>query len=135
MIPVDLSHAEKSQTALAVAADLAAHYNAPVTYVATTANTPGAVARTPEEFADKLATFAKEQGELHGHRTAAHSIVSHDPTSDLDKKLAGAVSDIGADLIVMATHIPNMADMLLPSHGGALSRHTDASIFLVRHSA
>ena len=133
MMPVDLAHAEKSKHALAVAADLAKHYDATLTYVAITSNTPGSVARTPEEFADKLTAFANEQGAQHGHQTAAHSVVSHDPTADLDKKLIGAVDEVGADLIVMATHVPNMADMLLPSHGGALARHTDVSVFLVRH--
>lgn len=133
MIPVDLAHVERSETALAVVADLAKHYDATVTYVAITSNVPSAIAHNPEEFARKLADFAKEQGALRGHRTATQSVVSHDPAIDLDKKLARTVDEIGADLIVMATHIPNMADMLLPSHGGALARHTDASVFLVRH--
>lgn len=133
MIPVDLAHVDKSETALAVVADLAKHYDATVTYVAITSNVPSAVARNPEEFARKLADFAKEQGALYGHQTAVHSVVSHDPAVDLDKKLTRTVDEIGADLIVMATHIPNMAEMLLPSHGGALARHTDASVFLVRH--
>jgi nucleotide-binding universal stress UspA family protein len=132
MITVDLTHIDKSETALAVVADLAKHYDATVTYGALTSNAPGALAHNPEEFARKLMDFATEQGAQRGHRTAAHSVVSPDPAVDLDKKLAGTVDAIGADLIVMATHIPNMADMLLPSHGGALARHTGASVFLVR---
>ncbi|WP_306455990.1 universal stress protein [Pacificibacter marinus] len=132
MIPVDLAHVDKSETALAVVADLAKHYDATVTYVAITSNVPSVIAHNPEEFARKLADFAEEQAARHGHRTAAQSVVSQDPAVDLDKKLARTVDEIGADLIVMATHIPNMADMLLPSHGGALARHTDASVFLVR---
>ena len=132
MIPVDLAHVDKSETALEVVADLAKHYDATVTYVAITSNVPSAIAHNPEEFARKLADFAKEQGARRGHQTTAKSIVSNDPAVDLDKKLAGTVDEIGADLIVMTTHIPNMADMLLPSHGGALARHTDASVFLVR---
>lgn len=132
MVPVDLAHIDKSETALVVVADLAKLYDAIVTYVAITSNVPGPIARNPEEFAHKLANFAKAQGDQRGHRTAAHSVVSPDPAVDLDKKLAGTVDEIGADLIVMSTHIPNMADMLLPSHGGALALHTGASVFLVR---
>lgn len=132
MIPVDLAHIDKSEAALAVVADLAKLYDATVTYVAITSNAPSAIAHNPEEFARKLADFAAKQGAERGHRTASHSFVSPDPAVDLDKKLAGTVAEVGADLIVMATHIPNMADMLLPSHGGALARHTDASVFLVR---
>lgn len=132
MIPVDLAHIDKSETALAVVADLARLYDATVTYVAITSNVPGAIAHNSEEFASKLAEFAKAQAAQRGHRTAAKSVVSPDPAIDLDKKLVAAVYEIGADLIVMATHIPNMTDMLLPSHGGALARHTGASVFLVR---
>jgi len=132
MIPVDLAHVDKSETAFAVVADLARLYDATVTYVAITSNLPSAIAHNPEEFARKLADFADTQGAKRGHRTAAHSVVSPDPAVDLDKNLASTVDEIGADLIVMATHIPNMADMLLPSHGGALARHTGASVFLVR---
>lgn len=132
MIPVDLAHVDKSETALAVVADLAKHYGATVTYVAITSNLPSVIAHNPKEFGRKLADFAEKQGAQRGHRTAAQSVVSSDPAVDLDKNLAATVDEIGADLIVMATHIPNMADMLLPSHGGALARHTDASVFLVR---
>ena len=132
MIPVDLAHIDKSETALAVVADLAKHYDATVTYVAVTSSAPSAIAHNPEEFARKLADFATKQGAQRGHRIAAYSVVSPDPAVDLDQKLVGAVADVSADLIVMATHIPNMADMLLPSHGGALARHTGASVFLVR---
>jgi nucleotide-binding universal stress UspA family protein len=133
MIPIDLAHVNESEHVLAVVADLGKHYDATVTYVAITSNVPSPTAHNPEEFAKKLAAFAKDEGSSRGHRTAFHCVVSNDPAVDLDNKLKAAVEEIGADLIVMATHIPNMADMLLPSHGGKLARSTDASVFLVRH--
>jgi nucleotide-binding universal stress UspA family protein len=132
MIPVDLAHLEKSQAAFGVVADLAKLYDATVTYIAVTSNVPSKVAHNPEEFADKLSAFAAAESAKRGHASASHSVVSPDPAVDLDKKLAACVDELSADLIVMATHLPNMADMLLPSHGGALARHANASVFLVR---
>lgn len=133
MVPVDLAHADKLDHALAVAGDLAAHYGATVTYVGVTSNAPSAIARTPEEYRDKLMALAAAQSELHGHATAAHPVFSHDPAVDLDDTLIAARRELGADLVVMATHLPNMADMILPGHGGELARHAQVSVMLVRH--
>ena len=36
------------------------------------------------------------------------------------------------DLVVMATHLPNVADYVWASHGGHLATHSKASVFLVR---
>ncbi|WP_084862885.1 universal stress protein [Salibaculum halophilum] len=132
MMPVDLAHADKLDRAMTVAADQAKHYGAKVTYVGVTAATPGSVARTPEEYADKLAKLAAAQSELHGHQAESHAVVSHDPAADLDDKLIETRKALGADLVVMATHLPNMADMFLPGHGGELARHSQVSVFLVR---
>lgn len=132
MMPVDLAHVEKLERAMNVAADLGKHYGASLTFVGVTANTPGSVAHTPEEFAGKLAGLAAAQGEIHGVETSSHMVVSHDPAVEIDDALIGARKELGADLVVMATHLPNMGDMFLPSHGGEFARHSQASVLLVR---
>ena len=43
-----------------------------------------------------------------------------------------AVHETGADLVVMASHIPGIADAIWPSHGGRLASHADVSVFVVR---
>ncbi|MGD8310649.1 MAG: hypothetical protein PVG98_14530 [Chromatiales bacterium] len=43
-----------------------------------------------------------------------------------------AVDDIGADLVVMASHIPDVVDYIWPSNGGKVAGHSDASVFVVR---
>jgi nucleotide-binding universal stress UspA family protein len=62
MVPVDLAHEGRLDRALDVAADLAAHYGARVTYVGVTVPQPSSVAHNPEEFAEKLARFAAAAG-------------------------------------------------------------------------
>ncbi|GGL59184.1 universal stress protein [Wenxinia marina] len=135
MVPVDLAHADKLTGAVSVAVDLASHYGAEVVFVGVTTNMPGQIARTPQEFGSKLDAFAGEQAQGRGITTRGHAVVSHDPAADLDDKLVEAVHETGADLVVMATHVPGIGDMLVPNHGGALARHTDISIFLVRAAA
>lgn len=132
MMPVDLAHIDKLSRAMTVATDLAKHYGAKLTLVGVTATTPSAVAHTPDEYAEKLRAVAAAQGAQSGLAIASHTAISNDPAVQLDSALIGAVGELGADLVVMATHLPNMVDMFLPSHGGELARHSDVSVFLVR---
>ncbi|AHM05401.1 Universal stress protein (Usp) [Roseibacterium elongatum DSM 19469] len=131
MVPVDLGHAEKLDRALAVAADMARHYEARVTYVGVTTPQPSSVAHTPEEFAEKLAHFAAAQAEVRGIAdVASDPITSHDPAVDLDKQLVKAGEDLCADLIIMGSHIPKRFD--LGSHGGHLASLSHHSVMIVR---
>lgn len=135
MVPVDLAHKQAISPALSAAADLARHYGSEVCYVGVTATTPGTVARTPEEYAQKLQAFAEEQKREHGQPVSSHCVTSPDPVADLDDTLIHAIDDLGADLVVMATHLPRHLDAVMPSHGGKIASHTEVSVFLVRPSA
>lgn len=132
MVPVDLDHLGQLEKALTTAADLAKYYKIPVWYVGVTASTPTALAHNPQEYAEKLATFARDQGQQRGHDASAHAVTSHDPRSDLENSLLSAAHELSADLVVMASHAPNLGDTVWPSHGGKLATHSDATVMLVR---
>ena len=132
MVPVDLAHAEALEKALQTAADLGRHYGCPVTYVGVTASTPGALGHNPDEFAERLAAFGREETAKRGVEIATRAVTSHDPTADLDTALLHTAQELGADLVVMATHLPSMADYLWPSNGGRMAAHSSLSVFLVR---
>ena len=132
VVPVDLAHGGQLDKALKTAADLACHYRIPVVYVGVAGTVPDEVARTPEEHAQKLEAFAAEQARRHGIEASAHPLVSADPQGDLNKLLRKAVEGLGADLVVMASHAPSWLDWLLPSHGGSVAEHSEASVFVVR---
>lgn len=132
LVPVDLAHPQTLEKALNTAADLARHYNTRVHYVAVAGTAPGNVARTPEEYQHKLAEFARRQGELHGCDVQAHVYTASDPVAALDDLIVKAAEDLSADLLVMATHPPKGADVLIPSNGDKVARHTRASVLLVR---
>ncbi|AJY45456.1 universal stress protein [Martelella endophytica] len=132
MVPVDLAHADKLQRALTAAADISKLYNAPLVYVGVTSSLPGALGHNPREYEAKLKAFAEGEMAKHGVSAEIHAVISHDPATDLNQSLARAVDEIGADLVVMATHVPNLADHFMHSHGGQLATHTRASVYLVR---
>jgi nucleotide-binding universal stress UspA family protein len=132
MVPVDLAHADKLDKALSAAADLAKLYHATVHVVGVTAAAPSEVAHNPKEFADKLAAFAADQSDRLGIEIAAKATVSHDPTRDLDDALAEVGRELGADLVVMASHVPGFMDHFFSSNAGWLAVHEDISVFVVR---
>lgn len=133
MAPVDLAHADSLSKALMVTADLARHHGIPVTYVGVTAAAPGALSHTPDEFQTRLQKFSAEQSDAFGIEASAHMVVSHDPTTDLDDALMKAVDETGADLVVMASHVPGLTDYIWPSNGGKIAGHSRASVFVVRN--
>lgn len=132
MVPVDLAHADRLEKALSVAAMLGRQSDATVTYVAVGGSAPSKLGHTPKEFAARLRSFAEDQASTHGVTTAAHAVTRHDPATDLDDALLDAARTLDADCIVVASHIPNLADHFWPSHGGSLARHARASVFVVR---
>ncbi|MEM1044539.1 MAG: universal stress protein [Pseudomonadota bacterium] len=132
MVPIDLAHADALGRALDTAADLARHYGIPVAYVGVTAETPTAVAHNPGEYAQKIRAFAEEQATRHGIAAEGLGYASHDPATDIDQTLLRAAEETGADLIVMASHIPGIADHFWPSHGGHMASRANASVFIVR---
>ncbi len=132
MVPVDLTHLQELDKALNTAADLARHYKIPICYVGITSAAPSAIAHNPAEYEQKLQAFSRKQGEQHGHQTESKAVVSHDPTVDINDSLMKATTDIGADLVVMASHVPGLTDYVWPSHGGTLASHSRASVFVVR---
>ena len=134
MVPVVLHHVDRMERTLKAAADLARLYEAEVTYVAVSGKVPNAVARTPEKFAAELDMFAREQGSRVGVPTHALAVPSNDPGAELEKCLLEAVDRTDADLVVMGSHPPGVADMLhlIGSHAAWLVRHSDVSVFVVR---
>lgn len=132
MVPVDLAHITQIEPSLKVSADMARHYQAEVCYVGVTANTPGSVARTPEEYAQKLEAFAQQRGKVHGQPVSSKTIGRVDPVADLVDTLVKAIDEVDADLVVMPTHAPNHLDIVIPANGSQVASRTDASVFLVR---
>ncbi len=132
LAPVDLAHKESLKKALAVTGDIAKHYNSPVTYVGVSASAPGALGHNPAEFAEALAAFAAEQAAEYGVVADSKPVISHDPSIDLDTALLKTADELGADLVVMASHVPGLADYVWPSNGGTIAAHAHASVFVVR---
>ena len=97
-----------------------------------TAETPTEVAHTPREFGEKLREFGARQSEKHGLDVDTAAYPSHDPAVDLDDTLIAAAKENGADLIVMASHVPGLREHIFASHAGTVASHAAVSVFVIR---
>ena len=132
MVPVDLAHAQRLGKALATATDLAKHYRIPICFVGVTAETPTEVAHTPKEFVERLEAFGAAHSKQHNLDIGTAAYPSHDPAADLDDKLIAAARENGADLIVMASHVPGLPEHIFAPNAGAVASHAEMSVFVVR---
>lgn len=132
MIPVDLKHTAQLDKALHVAASLARNEGAELHAVGVTLSGPTEIARTPGEFAEKLEDYAHSQADALGVPIQPHARISHDMTVDLDDVLMRTADDIDADLVVMASHVPGLAEYVFASNAGHLASHASISVLVVR---
>tara|TARA_Y100001001_G_scaffold152137_1_gene164466 strand:- start:10147 stop:10560 length:414 start_codon:yes stop_codon:yes gene_type:complete len=132
IIPVDLKHVDQMDKALSVSAEIGKLFGATLHIVGVTSTAPSETARTPDAFNEKLTAYANEKSEAFGAIFEAHTEVSHDPSVDLDDVLQKAAKTIGADLIVMASHIPGFAEHFVSSNAGYVASHSPISVFVVR---
>lgn len=132
MVPVDLVHADTQQKALDVAADLAKRHNATIHVVSVGGEMPGKLGHNPAEFARTVQAFADGLQSRHGIRAEAHAVAAHDPAVETTSQLMKAIDDIGADLVIMASHAPGVLDHIFSSHGGYIAQHARTSVFIVR---
>ena len=128
MVPVDLRRVPEQARALMVVGHQARMFDAQVTFVALAVD--GAL--SAEEFALMLDEFAAQQAKRHGIRCDSRVIVCDHPKAELEGELIVAAGEIGADLIVMATGKPGIAEYFWPSNGERLAGQAEVSVFLVR---
>eukprot|EP00752_Nemacystus_decipiens_P013198 g11687.t1 len=130
--PIDLGHPDRMEKALDTAADLARRYEIPLTLIGVTAPQPGAVAHTRAEYAEKLAAFARSEGAKRGVTMESRAVTTPDPVRDLNDALTREAETLGADLIVMASHVPGVREHFLSSNAGYVASHSPVSVFVVR---
>lgn len=132
MVPVDLRHVDQMDKALVVASDMVKERGAEAVLVGVTQSSPTEVAPSPEAFEQKLAAFAADRSAALGATFSSRAEISHDVAVDLDMALGRAAEAIGADLIVMASHKPGLAEYVLASNASYLAAHSPLSVFIVR---
>ena len=132
MIPVDLEHKDGLEKAIGIGLAMAKDSGGAATVVGVTGSQPGAAAHTPEEYAEKLAAYAMELSKEHGVVVTAKAVHDNDVAADLGTVLISVAEDIGADVIVMASHVPGFLEHFFASNAGYVAAHAKCSVYVVR---
>lgn len=132
LVPVDLLHKDTLAKALDVAGDLAKRHGARIKVVSVGGEMPSALGHNSAEFAQTLHRFADDLRTKYGVTVEAEPIFSHDPEVETTSALMDAIARTGADLVVVASHVPGFLEHIFASHGGYIAQHAAVSVFVVR---
>lgn len=129
LVPIDLGHEEQASKALGIARQVGDGQSRICTlHVA--AQIPGFVAaQLPEGLMQKNLEQARVELSAHADPAGAESEVrsGHPATAILDY-----AKEIGADLIIIASHRPGLEDYFLGSTAARVVRHANCSVLVDR---
>ena len=134
LVPIDISGKEAGGTAVTLARDLAKTYGGKLVLLNVIEQLPGYVsAQLPEGIMDKALTNAKAQLEdiarENGIAEASQVVVRQGRPST---EILEYAMESGANMIVIASHDPGLADYLLGSVAARVVRHAHCSVLVTR---
>ena len=136
LLPVDLNHSDSLGKAVETAVHLT-RTSAAQLHVVTVVpgfGLPVVASYFPEDFEQKALAGAKQALDRFVARSfpkdlAVRTIVAHGTVYD---EILRCAAELGVDLIVMASHRPEMQDYLLGSNASTVVRHAKCSVLVVR---
>lgn len=135
LVPVDLEHPTINDEILRVASMIANADGACIVLMTVVEPTPVTVSQyLPKRFEKQLT----EDTAIELERLAAGMSASTGPVEStvrfgsVYKEIIAFAEAIGADLIVMGSHQPNVGDYLLGSNASRVVRHSACSVHIVR---
>lgn len=132
LIPVNLDHTERMEKAMSTAAVLGKAEGAKLTLFNVGGTGLARVPKDPAEYEAALKDYAAQQSDALGVSFDAVSVYSNDPAAELSSRLKEQIETGGHDLVVMASHVPGLAEYVFASNAGYLASHAKISVFVVR---
>ncbi len=137
MLPIDLGEESSWKSALSVAAKIAEDYGATLHFVCVVPDfgMPLVGSFFPEDFERKALAAAKQKLQEIVAENAPPGIkaVSHVAHGSIYKEIMRAADKLGCDLIILASHRPEMKDYLLGPNAARIARHAQQSVMIVRN--
>lgn len=126
IVPVNLAHADASDKAFDTACMIARQFGAKVRVLTIVPHIDDNLRRRPEDSLPDLEAYvaSKNPGGL--------DIEAALRTGAPHRAIPRAAEEFGADLIVMNSHNPRIADYVIGSTAAHIALHTNCSVFIVR---
>jgi nucleotide-binding universal stress UspA family protein len=135
LVPIDLEHGEHVDEVLRIAAKLAASGDAQVELLTVIEAAPVIVSQYLPESYEAMASSKAEQdlaALAAGLGAAADRWRTTVRFGGTYQEILAHAEKVGADLIVIGSHKPNVADYLLGSTAARVVRHARCSVYVVR---
>lgn len=136
LIPIDLGHESSWKKALPSAIDLARAHAAELHVLTVVPDFGMSMVSVafPADFEQKSMDSVTEslQGFVKEHVPAGVSVKFHVAHGTIYSEITTAADKLGCDLIVLASHRPEMRDYLLGPNASKVVRHAKQSVFVVR---
>ncbi len=135
LVPIDISQSDSGEASLVAAVDMADKTGADLILLNVTADIPNLVAnRLPTDYLEEMqqnaAKILDELSSKHKLKSGSYEIrTAHGQTYH---EIIGAAESVGADLIVIASHRPDISDYLLGSTAAKVVRHAKCSVLVMR---
>lgn len=137
VIPIDLAHESSWRNALPIAVEQAQSHGANLHLVTVVPNTdiPAVAVHLPDDIDKRL----RMQGVSELEALAAEQIPSGIEVTfsavqgRIHKEILHIAKDMDADLIVMASHHPELKSYLIGANAAHVVRHADCSVLVVRN--
>jgi nucleotide-binding universal stress UspA family protein len=136
LVPIDISADKGSTPAIAIAQDFAKLNDGKLTFLNVVEQLTGYTsAYLPEDFYEKARVEAmdslKEIAARHGLTDTANLVVREGTPAN---EILNQAKDMKADMIVMPSHDPGLADYFLGSVAARVVRHAHCSVLVVRET-
>ncbi len=135
MLPIDLAHDSSWKRAIPVARQLAETFGAKLHAITVVQDIRNAVVSQyfPKDYEETLARDAAEKlSALIAAELSGMEVTEHVAIGQVYREIVRAAEENGCDLIVMASHRPELADLLIGPNADHVARHTAASVMIVR---
>ena len=135
LLPIDLAHESSWKKALPVAAKLADTFGAElhVVTVVQDIRTSMVAQYFPDDFEETSVRHAAEElNNLVGEHLAGRAVTEHVAVGQVYRQIVATAEEAGCDLIVMASHRPELADILIGPNADHVVRSTPISVMVVR---
>jgi nucleotide-binding universal stress UspA family protein len=135
LVPIDLEHGDYVGEVLRIAAELATRDDAEVELLTVIQAGPVIVSQFLPESYEAMASTKAEQALavlVAGMGAAAEKVSTAVRFGGTYQEILAYAEKIGADLIVIGSHKPNVADYLLGSTAARVVRHARCSVYVVR---
>lgn len=136
LLPVDLFHPTGWEAALEHALLLAEHHDAELHLltVIPSFGMPMVAAYFPQEFSTNASKEAEVEMAKFADANVPTSVksVKHVKHGTIYKEIIAEAAQLGVDMIVMASHRPEMKDYLLGPNAARVVRHAKCSVTIIR---